>query len=113
MTTPDGDWLAVLRQHRTEHGNGPTGQRIGYSSAVVSQVLNGKYIGDMNAVQKAVEGALMGLTVDCPIIGDLPRHVCLDYQRRGFAATNHLRAQFARSCPTCPHRRGGDGESQP
>lgn len=100
------DWMTVLREHRDEHGNGPTASRIGYSPSVVSQVLGGKYLGDMSAVQKAVEGGLMGLTVECPVIGELARNVCLEYQRRPFAATNHLRVQLSRACPTCKHRRG-------
>ncbi len=100
------DWLTVLREHRDAHGNGPTAAKIKYSATTVSQVLSGKYLGDIKAIKQAVEGALMGMTVDCPVIGDLPRNVCLDYQRRSFAATNHVRVALSRACPTCKHRRG-------
>lgn len=100
------DWITVLREHRDTYGNGPTAGKIGYSPTVVSQVLNDKYPGDLTAIKKAVEGGLMGMTVVCPVIGDLARNVCLEYQRRPFAATNHLRVQLSRACPTCPHRRG-------
>lgn len=101
------DWKTVLREHRDAHGNGPTAKKIGYSTSVVSQVLSGKYAGDEAAVRKAVEGGLMGMTVECPVIGDLARNVCLEYQRRPFAATNHLRVQLSRSCPACVHNRKG------
>ncbi len=100
------DWMTVLREHRDSQGNGPTAKKIGYSTTVVSQVLTGNYKGDLEAIKKAVEGGLMGMTVVCPVIGDLPRNVCLEYQRRAFAATNHLRVHLSRVCPTCPNRRG-------
>ena len=39
-------------------------------------------------------------------VGDLPRNRCLEYQRRDFAATNHIRVQLARACPNCRQYRG-------
>jgi hypothetical protein len=71
-------------------------------------VLKGTYKGDVSSVQRAVEGALMGMTVECPVIGDLPRNRCLEYQRQPFAATNPMRVQLSRACPTCPNRRGAE-----
>lgn len=102
------DWLDVLRAHRDAHGGKKTADAIGYSPTVVSQVLSGNYKGDLNAVRQKVEGALMGMTVDCPVVGELPRNRCLEYQRQPFAATNHLRVQLAKACKTCPNRRGAE-----
>lgn len=100
------NWMTVLREHRDSHGNGPTAEKIGYSATTVSQVLSNKYKGDLSAIQKAVEGGLMGMTVQCPVVGEMPRNVCLDYQRRVFQATNPLRVQLNKACPKCPNRRG-------
>lgn len=100
------DWITVLRECCQASSQAAVAKRIDYSPTVVNQVLKGKYAGDLSAVQKAVEGALMGLSVDCPVIGELSRDRCLTYQRRGFAATNPLRVALARACPTCPNRRG-------
>ena len=105
----ESDWLDVLRSACRAQTQRAIADRIGYSTAVVSQVLSGNYKGDTRAVQQKVEGALMGLTVACPVIGDLPRNRCLEYQRQPFAATNHMRVQFSRKCPTCRNRRGGEG----
>lgn len=102
------DWLDALRAHRKTHGSKKTAEAIGYSATVVSQVCSGKYKGDLSAVKHKVEGALMGMTVDCPVIGELPRNRCMEYQRQPFAATNHLRVQLSRTCPKCPNRRGGE-----
>jgi hypothetical protein len=101
-------WVTVLREACKARKQGPVADEIGYSPAVVSQVLKGTYKGDLRAVQQKVEGALMGLTVDCPVVGDLPRNRCLEYQRQSFAATNHLRVQFSKACPGCSNRRGAE-----
>jgi len=102
----EADWLTVLRECCAASSQAAIAKRINYSPAVVNQVLKGTYKGDLNSVQKAVEGALMGLSVECPVIGTLPRDRCLEYQRRGFAATNPLRVTLSIACQTCPHRRG-------
>lgn len=107
MTEPANDWMDVLRDYTAAHGGKKAAEAIGYSRAVVSQVLSGKYAGDLSAVQQKVEGALMGLSVDCPVLGEIPRNRCLDYQRQGFAATNPIRVRLAQACLTCPNRRGG------
>lgn len=106
--TNEPAWLAVLREQCVPYGGqARAAEKIGYSATVVNQVLKGKYPGDLKAVQARVEGVLMGVTVECPIVGELPRNRCLDYQVREFAATNHLRVQLSRACPRCPHRKGG------
>ena len=99
------DWVKALRAECERSSQGRAGDLIGYSSAVVNQVLKGSYKGDLSAVEDAVRGGLMGATVDCPVIGEIPRQRCIEHQRRGYAATNPTRVQLARTCPTCPHRR--------
>lgn len=100
------DWLAVLRVATQATSQATVAKEIGYSAAVISQVLKGSYVGNTTKVQQAVEGALMGLTVDCPAIGELRRDRCLEFQRQPFACTNPLRVQLSRTCPTCPNKRG-------
>jgi DNA-binding transcriptional regulator YdaS (Cro superfamily) len=104
-TDNNDDWLTVLREQCDAKSQAKVAKLIRYSPAVVNQVLKGTYKGDVSSVQRAVEGALMGLTVECPVIGQLARNQCLEIQRRPFAATNHLRVQLSRACPTCPNRR--------
>lgn len=106
------DWIEELRAEAARTTQEKAGKRIGYSSGTVNQVLKGTYPGDMRRVEEAVRGALMGATVDCPVVGDLPRNRCIDYQRRSgsFAATNPMRVQLHRACPTCVHRKSGGAE---
>lgn len=100
----EADWIAALRQ-AAAGGQRAAAQRIGYSPAVVSQVLSGSYRGDLKAVQTAVEGALLGATVDCPVAGEIPRNRCLEHQRSEASAANPMRVALAQACPVCPNRR--------
>jgi DNA-binding transcriptional regulator YdaS (Cro superfamily) len=105
------DWIHELRVASTPTPADPrrsqatAAAKIGYSPSVVNQVLKGTYKGDLKSVQRAVEGALMGATVECPVIGELSRARCIEYQRAGFRATNPMRVALSRACPTCPNRR--------
>lgn len=99
-----GDWLQALRDACAGMSQREVGELIGYSESVVSQVLSGKYRGDIKRVRAAVEGGLMGATVDCPVLGVIPRQRCIEHQRRPFAATNPTRVQLWRACRSCPNR---------
>jgi hypothetical protein len=103
------DWIRILRAHCARSSQVRVAEQIGYSSTVVNQVLKGTYPGNWEKVRASVEGALMGATVDCPVIGEIPRNRCIDHQnRRQFAATNPLRVRLHRACRTCEHNLGGD-----
>lgn len=96
-------WLAVLAAECKKTSQLEVAKALGYSASVINQVLNDKYQGDLYKLQEIVEGAFMGKTVDCPVIGSMPRHRCIEMQGRPFAATNPLRVQLFHTCPTCPH----------
>lgn len=78
---------------------------IGYSGAVVTQLVGRKYPGDIAAVFARIRGALMGETVACPVLGEIQRDQCLDEQKRPFSATNSTRARLWHACQRCPNNR--------
>ncbi|ADZ72426.1 transcriptional regulator [Polymorphum gilvum] len=106
------DWVPELAALADREGLNGAARRVGYSPAVVSQVLNARYAGDMARVEERVRGALMGLTVDCPVVGELSRDQCLDWQGKAYAPTSAHRVRMYRACRGgCPHSRvkgGGD-----
>lgn len=102
-------WIEALRAECERSSQATVARQIGYSPAVVNQVLKGTYKGDVSRVQAIVEGALLGATVNCPVVGELARNTCLDHQRAPFAATNATRVRLYRACRSgCPHSRMGD-----
>lgn len=103
-------WVLVLAEQCDRASQKKAADAIGYSSAVVNQVLKKSYTGDLTAVEKAVRGAFLNATVECPILGDLALHHCLQYQRAKFSATNQLRVRLYRACRNgCPHSKLGGG----
>lgn len=101
------DWVLALAEACDLLEQRGAAQRIGMSGSVVNETLRNKYKGRLDRVEERVRGALMGKTVDCPVLGaDLPRNRCLELQARKFAATNPDRVLLHRTCPTCPNFRG-------
>jgi hypothetical protein len=101
------NWVLVLAEQCDASSQKAAAERIGYSPAVVNTVLKHTYKGDLTAVEQAVRGALLDATVLCPVAGELPAHVCLDYQRQPFRSTNAQRVKLYRACRSgCPNKRG-------
>lgn len=75
---------------------------LGYSPAVVSQLLSNKYPGDVARVLGKVRGLLLGEVVECPVLGTLARNRCLDEQKKPFASTNSTRVKLFHACRKCP-----------
>lgn len=111
-STPDvrtlpADVLEKLRQAIAAKGSqAAVAKALGVSAGTVSNALNGRYIGDVDALASRIRGALMGVTVSCPVMGQLDLKHCLDYQRRPLVFTNPLRVRLHRACKTCPNRKG-------
>lgn len=102
---PLQDWLDELARLADAEGLRGAGERIGYHASAVSMIISGKYQGDVDRVEQMVRGALMALTVNCPVLGQIGRDQCLTEQKEPFRATSRHRAQLFHACKTCPNRR--------
>ena len=91
-------WISTLREQCRADTQGAVAEKIGYSPAVVNQVLQGKYKGDIARVEKAVRGAFLGVTCYCPVMGEIPINQCMEMQKRPFASTNPQRVRLYRAC---------------
>ncbi len=99
-------WLDVLKSSCQERGLTTVGKQLGYSKTTISQVINRKYPGDLERIQKQVEAQLMQNQVECPFLGDIALSICLQHQERKFSVTNPMRVQMYRACrQQCPHSR--------
>lgn len=103
MTHPD--LLALLKRKVSELGQAHVARTLGYSPSALSQVLSGKYQGDMTNMLTRVDEVYGGSTVDCPVLGEIPLGKCAEHRKRPFAATNPIRVRLYSTCPTCKHRR--------
>lgn len=99
------DWIEALSRECDAASQASVARRVGYSAATLSYVMKGMYNGDLTAVEKAVRGALMALTVDCPVLGEMAADTCLVNQRATYSPHNAGRILLASACPDCAHNR--------
>jgi hypothetical protein len=105
------DWIQVLAELVDAHGLKGAEKRIGSGASTISQVLSNTYRGVLGNIEARVRGALMGMTVDCPVKGEMGRDVCLKWQAKPFAATSSDRARMYHACRSgCPHSKHTKGE---
>lgn len=106
MTELPQDVLAALEQAVKECGTQRVvANRLGISNTVVNQLLRGRYMGDVEKQAERIRGEFMSEFVTCPVMGQLGRQHCLEYQTRPLVMTNPLRVALHRACPTCPNKR--------
>ena len=103
---PLPDWVDALVSRIEQSNQAKVAEIVGYSDSAISQALRNCYTGgNIGAVEAAVRGAFLGQTVDCPVLGELPVHTCMEHQRRKYANTNSQRVRLFRACRTCANRR--------
>jgi hypothetical protein len=108
---PDApEWVMRLAEECEKSSQNKVAKQIKRSAALVSNVLRGKYGGDLVAVEDLVRGAFMAETIDCPALGPIPKHECRDWRGKAakFSAHNALRVQMFRACNRCPVHNGED-----
>lgn len=108
------DWVQVLAEQCDLRSQQKVADEIGYSSAVINQVLKHRYTGSLKKVEAAVRGAYLDANVNCPVLGEIGLHRCLQHQRAKFQATNSTRVRLYKACrgiggPRCKHSKIGGG----
>jgi hypothetical protein len=100
------DWVEILAAEADRSSGAKVAQRLGYSPAVVSDVIRGKYKGAIGAVEQKVRGAFMGAVVVCPVLDEIGRDRCLDEQKKKFSGTSAIRTRLFNACRHgCVHSR--------
>ena len=103
------DWVEALAASCDASSQAQVAKRLRFSPSVINQIVNGNYKGSRSAVEQAVRGVLLAETLDCPVLGELPRNVCLEHQKRArgqFTPTSSARVQLYRACKGgCPFSR--------
>lgn len=98
------DWLEALKNECLRTSQNKTAKRLRVSSAMVSQVLNGVYKGNIDTLKGRVMGELMGQKVDCPVLGNVPSIKCLENQKLSFPFSNPHRVKVYKACrDNCQH----------
>lgn len=110
------EWVNMLARMADASSQAQVGKEIGYSGSVVNAVLHNSYIGNLAKVEKAVRGRFMSKTVQCPVLGELAAHTCLQQQKLAgsFSTSSSFRMRMARACKGgCPHSQVGKPQLPP
>lgn len=91
-------WLSELRVQVASKTQAKVAAELGYSPAVINQVLASKYKGNLPRFAETVRSVYLGETVFCPVMGELEKHRCRQYQKEPFSATNPVRVRRYRAC---------------
>lgn len=106
------EWVVRLAESCAVTSQSKVAKQLGYTPAVVSQVVRNCYSGRIDNVRERVEGQLMGATVVCPALGNLPLHQCAAWRvkSRNFSGANHERVMMYRACNRCPNNKVETGQ---
>jgi len=97
------DRLALLREAiETMGSQAKVGRLLGYSSTTVSQVLSGKYEGQIDTFLTRVEEVFGKTEIPCPVLGVIAYPVCVSERRKPFTTANPHRVRMYQACRKCP-----------
>lgn len=98
------DWVEVLALECGRSSQTAVSKVLGRSTAIVSQVLNRRYVADTARIEERIRGTFLNATLDCPAVGELPLQDCQDWREKAsnFAMGNPKRTQMYRACNKCP-----------
>lgn len=96
-------WRLALREACERSNQAAVARRLGVSRPLISLVLAGRYPSPTERLQALVEGVLLDLSVQCPVLGQINRADCVAWQGNNSTPTNPVAAQIARTCPNCPN----------
>lgn len=107
---PLPDWLEALARECDRTSQNKTAARLGYTPGALSAVLSGSYKAGTDAIEQTVRGALMGETLECPVLGEISKKACRDWRTRAgkFSSRNTRAVQMFRACNRCPRHTEGD-----
>lgn len=99
------DWLDELRKECEASSQAKVAERLGVSTAMINQVLRGKYKCSTARLAERVRGELLNKTVKCPVmeIGVITVRRCQDFQVRPLSTINPTQGRLWIACRKCPH----------
>ena len=95
-------WVKVLALECDKSSQRVVSNQVGFSTALLSQVLNNRYPGNLRKVEQVVSDAFIRETVDCPVLGKIQSSNCLEHQRRKFSPSSPQALRLHKACKTCP-----------
>jgi hypothetical protein len=105
-------WVVAMAEECQASSQNRVAEKMGWSAATISMVLNSAYSGDLAAVEEGFKGAFEGALVHCPALGGLTSQACREWRKRSrkFTVSNTLGATMFRACNACPRNEKEAGQ---
>lgn len=100
-------WVRLLATTCDTANQREAADRLNLSSGTISKVLNRKYPGNYEEMERKVRATFGGEDVQCPLFGPIPLASCMRARRRKGPPRNQLHHQYAATCPACPNNSDG------
>lgn len=83
-------------------------RQLGYSGAVISQVISNRYAGDLSAVETKARMHLMNSKVLCPAVGEISEIACSQWrdEAKQLTSSSPQRVRMFHACRRCPRYHG-------
>lgn len=102
----EAEWVEVLRAEVERTSQRRVAKKLGVSATTISLVLSDSYPASTEALEQRVRGELMSECVVCPVLGEIDRRWCLDWQQKPLMVSNPLNVRVYRACRGgCEHSR--------
>jgi hypothetical protein len=97
-------WLNELKRQVDATSLNAVSKAMGVSKTTISQLVNGKYGADTAKMQLLVESVYMGHTVNCPVLGEIPKHKCMAHQNTKHVGSQPNAIRLWKACRSdCPN----------
>jgi hypothetical protein len=97
--------MTLLKQKIEESSQANVARMLEISGSALSQIMSGTYKAAPDAILERVREVYGGVSVQCPVLGEITLARSAQEQKRPFAATNPQRVRLYRECRTCKNRK--------
>jgi hypothetical protein len=92
--------MKLLKEKIAESSQSKVAAALGYSSAAISNLVNGKYGANGDTILQRVRELYGGESVDCPELGEITLGECSGHKKRT-PTTDSYYARMYRACQKC------------
>lgn len=98
------DWVEAIVMACDRSSQAKVAGRLGYTAAVVSQVIRNTYRANMRAIEARARAVYLDGSVECPALGTISAETCLRWRDRSTSLTSASPAmvRMFRACADCP-----------
>jgi len=93
--------MKLLEEKIAATSQAAVARTLNISGSALSQIMSGTYKAAPDAILERVREIYGGISVDCPVLGEIPLHRCANERKQPFSLANSQRVELSKKCPKC------------